>query len=158
MKNDNFLRSLFRPLEYFLIIDLIIIFVVVLLEVACRYVFHQSLAWNSEVAQTLLVWLAFIGSVVALAGNEHMQITILMGRIHSPAVKKFLNLVGDLGVLFFLACGGIGGIKLVQRTWKLKTTTLQIPAGVLYMAFPIACALMILVVLHHIVCLFRSEE
>ena len=40
----------------------------------------------------------------------------------------------------------------------MTTTTLQIPAGVLYLAFPVGCALMIPVVLHNIYKLFAGKE
>ena len=150
-KNNDFLKRAYRPLELLLILSVIVVFTVVLVEVVSRYIFHQSIAWGAEVCQTLLVWMTFIGAAVALVGGEHMEIHVAMDRVGSPMIKKIL------AILLFLACGIIGGVRLVQRTWSMTTTTLQIPAGILYMAFPIGCLLMMIVVLRNIVRLFGRE-
>ena len=156
-KNNDFLKRAYRPLELLLILSVIVVFTVVLVEVVSRYIFHQSIAWGAEVCQTLLVWMTFIGAAVELVGGEHMEINVAMDRVGSPMIKKILLFLGNLAILLFLACGIIGGVRLVQRTWSMTTTTLQIPAGILYMAFPIGCLLMMIVVLRNIVRLFGRE-
>ena len=108
--------------------------------------------------QTLLVWITFIGSAAALLTNDHMEINIVLDRIHSPAAKKLVLFIRELAILIFVCVGTAGGVKLVERTWNMTTTTLQIPAGVLYLAFPVGCALMIPVVLHNIYKLFAGKE
>ncbi len=157
-KKSDLLKRAFRPLELLLICSVIVVFVVVLIEVVSRYIFHQSIAWGSEVCQTLLVWITFIGAAVALVGGEHMEINIMMDRIRSRAVKKLLMLIGDIATMIFLVCGTVGGVRLVRKTWNMTTTTLQIPAGILYLAFPLGCALMIVVVARNIIRLFGREE
>ncbi len=151
------LKRAYRPLELLLILAVIAVFAVVLVEVTLRYVFHQSIAWGAEVCQTLLVWMTFIGAAVALVGGEHMEISIFLDRVRAPLMKKFLLFVGDAAILLFLVCGTAGGVRLVQRTWSMTTTTLQIPAGVLYLAFPVGCVLMTIVVLRNMIRLFRRE-
>ncbi|MBQ9882581.1 MAG: TRAP transporter small permease [Synergistes sp.] len=157
-KDRDLLKRAFRPLELLLICSVIVVFVVVLIEVVSRYIFHQSIAWGSEVCQTLLVWITFIGAAVALVGGEHMEINIMMDRIRSRGVKKLLMLIGDIATMIFLVCGTVGGVRLVKKTWNMTTTTLQIPAGILYLAFPLGCALMIIVVARNIIRLFGREE
>ncbi len=151
------LKRAYRPLELLLILAVIAVFAVVLVEVTLRYVFHQSIAWGAEVCQTLLVWMTFIGAAVALVGGEHMEISIFLDRVRAPLMKKILLFVGDAAILLFLVCGTAGGVRLVQRTWSMTTTTLQIPAGVLYLAFPVGCVLMTIVVLRNMIRLFRRE-
>ena len=157
-KKSDMLKRAFRPLELLLICSVVIVFVVVLIEVVSRYIFHQSIAWGSEVCQTLLVWITFIGAAVALVGGEHMEINIMMDRIRSRGVKKVLMFIGDIAMMIFLVCGTVGGVNLVKKTWSMTTTTLQIPAGILYLAFPLGCALMIVVVVRNIIRLFGREE
>ena len=157
-KKSDMLKRAFRPLELLLICSVVIVFVVVLIEVVSRYIFHQSIAWGSEVCQTLLVWITFIGAAVALVGGEHMEINIMMDRIRSRGVKKVLMFIGDIAMMIFLVCGTVGGVNLVKKTWSMTTTTLQIPAGILYLAFPLGCALMIVVVARNIIRLFGREE
>ena len=151
-KKDTLKRA-YRPLELFVILAVTVVFIVVMMEVVSRYIFHQSIAWGGEVCQTLLVWITFIGSAAALLTNDHMEINIVLDRIHSPAAKKLVLFIRELAILIFVCVGTAGGVKLVERT-----TTLQIPAGVLYLAFPVGCALMIPVVLHNIYKLFAGKE
>ena len=125
-------------------------FLVVLLEVVSRYIFHHSIAWGGEVCTTLLVWITFVGGAVALLDNGHMCVDLVMNMISSQGVKKFLGCIGSVGMLAFAVCGAYGGWKLAMRTWNMTTTTLQIPAGILYLAFPVGCALIALVCLRRI--------
>ncbi len=156
-KKDTLKRA-YRPLELFVTAAVTVVFIVVMMEVVSRYIMHQSIAWGGEVCQTLLVWITFIGSAAALLTNDHMEINIVLDRIHSPAVKKLILFIRELAILIFVCVGTAGGVKLVERTWSMTTTTLQIPAGVLYLAFPVGCVLMIPVVLHNIYKLFSGKE
>ena len=130
-----------------LMLGVLATFLVVLLEVVSRYVFHHSIAWGGEVCTTLLVWITFIGGAVALLDGGHMCVDLVMNRISSPGVKKVLRVIGSLAMLAFAVCGAFGGWKLALRTWNMTTTTLQIPAGILYLAFPVGCVLIAIVCL-----------
>ena len=45
-------------------------------------------------------------------------------------------------LLFFLIVGVWAGMHVVAITWGDRTTAMQIPAGILYLSFPISCGLM----------------
>ena len=94
-KKDTLKRA-YRPLELFVILAVTVVFIVVMMEVVSRYIFHQSIAWGGEVCQTLLVWITFIGSAAALLTNDHMEINIVLDRIHSPAAKKLVLFIMPL--------------------------------------------------------------
>lgn len=155
-KKSEYLKRAFRPLELLLAANVIVVFVLVILEVFSRYIFHVSIEWVAEVTQTLLVWLTFVGASVALLCGDHMVINILLNR-SSPVVRKTLELIGDLAILSFVVPGLIGGYQLVQRTWDMTTTTLQIPAGIMYLAFPLGCILMLPIILRDIISKFTRE-
>lgn len=155
-KKLEYLKRAYRPLEFLLAADVIVVFVIVILEVLSRYIFHVSIEWVAEVSQTLLVWLTFIGATVALLNGDHMVINILLNK-SSHGVRKMFELIGDLAILSFVLPGLIGGYQLVQRTWDMTTTTLQIPAGIMYLAFPLGCILMLPVILRDIISKFTRK-
>ncbi len=155
---EDCLKRAFRPLELLVTAAVAVTFVVVMVEVISRYVFHESIAWGAEVCQTLLVWITFVGGAVALVGGEHMQIDAVLANVRSELVKRILLFAGYVSVLIFLGCGVYGGIRLVEKTWNMTTTTLQIPAGILYMAFPIGCSLMFIVTVRNILSLFLNKR
>ena len=149
-QQKSILKRAFRPLEFILMLGVLATFLVVLLEVVSRYIFHHSIAWGGEVCTTLLVWITFVGGAVALLDNGHMCVDLVMNKISSQGVKKVLGVIGSLAMLAFAVCGAFGGWKLAMRTWNMTTTTLQIPAGILYLAFPVGCVLIALVCLRRI--------
>lgn len=157
-KRSEYLKRAFRPLEFLLAINIIVVFVIIIMEVFSRYIFHVSIAWVAEVSQTCLVWLTFIGAAVALLHGDHMVINILLNKFPSHSVvHKALSLIGDLLILSFIILGIIGGYQLVLRTWDMTTTTLQIPAGIMYLAFPLGCILMLPIILRDIISKFTGE-
>ncbi|HCS72991.1 MAG TPA: hypothetical protein DIW17_03855 [Clostridiales bacterium] len=155
-KKPEYLKRAYRPLEFLLAANVIVIFVLVILEVFSRYIFHVSIEWVAEVTQTLLVWLTFVGAAVALLSGDHMVINILLNK-SSTGLRKAWELIGDLAILSFVVPGLIGGYNLVLRTWDMTTTTLQIPAGIMYLAFPLGCILMLPIILRDIISKFTRE-
>ena len=100
-KKDTLKRA-YRPLELFVTAAVTVVFIVVMMEVVSRYIMHQSIAWGGEVCQTLLVWITFIGSAAALLTNDHMEINIVLDRIHSHAVKTLVLFIRELAILEFV--------------------------------------------------------
>ena len=49
--------------------------VVLLMGVIWRYVLQTPLVWSDELASILFLWLAMLGSIVALRRGEHMRMT-----------------------------------------------------------------------------------
>src|SRR5213593_1591263 len=48
--------------------------------VIARFVLHRPLVWSDELASILFLWLAMLGSVVALRRGEHMRMTALVSK------------------------------------------------------------------------------
>ena len=44
-------------------------------NVFSRYVLNQPIVWGDELASLLFLWLAMLGSVVAMRRGEHMRLT-----------------------------------------------------------------------------------
>ena len=51
--------------------------VVISVGVFFRYVLNDSLSWTEEIAKYLLVWLAFVGSPLALRHGGHIAVEVL---------------------------------------------------------------------------------
>ena len=74
---------------------------VLLYGVMCRYFFHTPVIWTDELASCLFLWLAMLGSVIALRRNEHMRMTALVSKA-SPAMRSFLEVLATVAPLLFL--------------------------------------------------------
>ena len=50
-------------------------------NVFSRYVLNQPIVWGDELASLLFLWLAMLGSVVAMRRGEHMRLTSFIGHL-----------------------------------------------------------------------------
>ncbi len=153
---NTLLGKVFRGIDLLLIVMIVAVFAEVLLEVFFRYVLHRPLSWGGELSQTILVWITFIGAATALFRGEHMTIDLLVRRLSSDGVKRALRLFTLLVLVAFLVLGVDAGWTVVERTWRMRTTAMQIPAGILYLAFPVGCVLMLPVLVRDILRTIRG--
>ena len=119
------------------------IFVIMLLQIAFRYVLNAPLVWTEELARYLYVWTCYLGGVVALRRGNHIVIALvqerLPGRLRTAVVLGLHALaLGFLGVL------AVQGVRLALRTHTVMAITLPIPWSAIYAAAPVAAVLMIL--------------
>lgn len=62
----------------------------------------RPLIWTDELAVHLMVWLAFLGASLGVAGRNHMAISLLPDRL-DPQARQHLRLLADLLVAVFFA-------------------------------------------------------
>ncbi|MBU6497254.1 MAG: TRAP transporter large permease subunit [Rhodospirillales bacterium] len=120
--------------------------VVLFAGVVARYVLDSPLVWSDELASMLFLWLAMLGSVVALRRGEHMRMTALVGRV-GPRTRGFLEVVAIAVPLAFLALIIVPGVRFAAGEGFVTTPALQIPGSWPAAAFPVGAVLMLLVAL-----------
>ena len=54
-----------------------------------RYVFNDSAAWTEEIARYLLIATVFVGAVIGVAKNNHIQVDFFF-RFMPPAVARVI--------------------------------------------------------------------
>jgi tripartite ATP-independent transporter DctM subunit len=118
--------------------------VVLLTGVTCRYVLHAPLVWSDELASMLFLWLAMLGSVVALRRGEHMRMTALVGKA-SPPMRAFLDVVAIAGPIAFLLMVIGPAIDFAQDEAFITTPALEISNTWRAAALPIGAGLMLAV-------------
>ena len=114
--------------------------------VVARYVFDRPLVWSTELGETLFLWLALLGAVIALRRNQHMRMTALVSRA-SPRVRVWLEAFALVVPAFFVG-ELIGPATVYVRTqWDILTPALQMHdsfrAGSLLVAMILMLAMLI---------------
>lgn len=114
-----------------------------ILAVILRYVFDYVIFWSSEAVIYLIIFSTFMGAVITLRHNEHVNIDILpflLGR----RGKRIFTVLGSLVTLIY--CGVIGSYAwiLVAEPAIRNTVTpaLDLPLWVVYLGLPIGLTLM----------------
>ena len=94
------LGRLVALIEWWAVLLLVAMVVLVCLGVFFRYVLNSSLTWYDEFASYLLVWLTFYGTVVADYRRRHIGFELLVDKL-APLQRRIVDIVGEIAVLGF---------------------------------------------------------
>jgi TRAP-type C4-dicarboxylate transport system permease small subunit len=108
------LGRLVTLVEWWAVLLLAGLVVIVCLGVFFRYVLNASLTWYDEFASYMLVWLTFYGTVVADYQRRHIGFDVLVNKLAPPA-RKVVDVVAELAVLGFQFVLFYYGWVLMQR-------------------------------------------
>jgi tripartite ATP-independent transporter DctM subunit len=123
----------------------ILVFVEILLlfsGVVSRYVFHKPLTWSDELASTLFLWLAMLGSVVAFRRAAHMRMTALVS-LAPRRVSEVLELIAVVAALIFLLGMAHPAYEFAADEMIVMTPSLDISNAWRAAALPIGIVLMV---------------
>ena len=115
--------------------------VVLFAGVFARYVLHDALAWSDELASILFLWLAMLGSIVALRRGEHMRMTACINGLSAPR-RAFVEALGIVACLAFLCVVAIPALDYAQDEVLITTPALEISNAWRAFSIPVGVALM----------------
>jgi tripartite ATP-independent transporter DctM subunit len=146
----HWLRKLDRALGLLIAIPtaaLVLLEVIVLLGgVISRYAFHRPIIWTDELASTLFLWLAMLGSAIALHRAEHMRMTAFVGML-SPAKRRMLDVVATVAALTFLLLITPSAYEFAVDEIPVTTPAMQVSDAWRAAALPAGFGIMILIAL-----------
>jgi tripartite ATP-independent transporter DctM subunit len=142
------LRKLDRGLGLLIAVPtaaLVLLEIIVLLGgVISRYAFHRPIIWTDELASTLFLWLAMLGSAIALHRAEHMRMTAFVGML-SPPRRRALDVVATVAALTFLILILPSAYDFAIDEIPVTTPALQISDAWRAAALPVGFGIMILI-------------
>ena len=133
-------KALDRLLESIVVVVVAVLVVDVIWQVFTRLVLKNPSKWTEELAVFMLIWVAMLGSAVALERGAHLGIDYFTGKM-SARVKLYTELFVFCVVAAFSFCVMIlGGIDLVASTLQLDQVSpaLGVRVGYVYLAVPIS--------------------
>lgn len=130
------------PAAVLVVAEIVILFAGIL----ARYVFRSPLVWSDEIASILFLWLAMLGSVVALRRGEHMRMTAFVNRA-SPRARAFFDLVAIAAALAFMLLILLPSWDYAAEEQFVTTPALGIPDIWRAAAMPVGAVLMLAVTL-----------
>ncbi len=112
------------------------------LGVVARFVLHRPIVWTDELASILFLWLAMLGSVIALQRSQHMRLTAIITS-RPPLWRARAETLAVGAAALFLALILPHAAEYAQDEWFIETPALgwsnMIRAG----AIPVGVALML---------------
>lgn len=139
---------LLRPIEWVSAALMLAIVGMLLLGVGSRYLFSAPLTWVDEAVSIAFLWLAMLGSAIAIHRNEHLRLTLfvqmLPARWQGPVQAFGLSVVA----LFLLALA-MPAIEYIESESYVTTPALEIPNSWRVAAIAFGIFAMLAVLLGH---------
>ncbi|WP_157017190.1 TRAP transporter small permease [Mesorhizobium xinjiangense] len=108
-----------------------------------RYLLRQSLHWATEVPNVLLIWIVFLGSVVAFYEKRHIVFDAFVEALPAT-LSRLLRILSELLVLVFFVVLIVYGYQIVMQAMNSLSDALKLPRGYFYICLPLSAGLMAL--------------
>ena len=144
-----FTNILNKIIEYGLIISLALLSIIVSLEVFSRYFFKISLLWSTDINRFLFIYLVFLGAVIGVRDQSHLNIDVLTKKFPKK-LQKLLNIIINLIILVFLIILVTAGLIFVLSSITQVTPYLRISISYYYLAIPLSAIVMIYFLFFHL--------
>ncbi|OLT03933.1 hypothetical protein BJF90_24715 [Pseudonocardia sp. CNS-004] len=113
---------------------LVLIFVLVLVQAAQRYLPVTGWAWTGELARFCLVWLTVAVAGVLVTTDSHITLQLVDG-LENPIVLRVVRVFAALTVAAVGAGFAVEAWDLMVSQGRLKSPSLRLPLSWLYL-FP----------------------
>ena len=108
---DTTITWFFKSLEFFIVLCMLAMVVMVFGNVVLRYGFNTGITVSDEMARYFFIWLTFIGAMLAMHEKGHLGVDTLVK--HLPVLgKKFCFLLSEALMLFCNALFFLGTYKM----------------------------------------------
>lgn len=124
------------------------IVVLLLAGVTSRYVFNVPVVWIDEVCSISFIWVAMLGSAMALDRSEHLRLTLFVN-LFSEKPRNFIDALGLVVVAAVLVSLLPHAVEYTMDEWFITTPALGIPNSFRVAAIPFGIVLMIVLVVRH---------
>jgi len=117
---------------------------IIFLQVFFRFVVYVPFPWSEECARYMMVWMALLGSVVALRWGRHIGVRILVEKIPGQGYDRIVVPFVQLCMIAFLAVLAKQGLNLLAFNMHQRSPAMEIPMLIPYLAIPVGSGMMIL--------------
>ena len=139
------MKRLMMPLEVLSAALMVGIVLMLFGGVVARYLFSQPIGWIDEAVSIAFIWVAMIGSVLAMHRNEHLRLSMFVDMMPARA-RTYVHAFALVAVAAFLI-GLIGpSIEHVESEWIMTTPALEIPSSIRVSAIAAGMILMLAIV------------
>ncbi|RWK40867.1 MAG: TRAP transporter large permease subunit [Mesorhizobium sp.] len=136
------------PVEAVASILLVFVIGLLLAGVISRYVLSLPIVWIDEAASISFLWLAMLGSAIAIDRNEHLRLTIFLNLIPERG-RRFVDALALLLVATVLLALIVPASQYVQEEWYVTSAALNIPMSFRASAIVAGLALMSVIAVGH---------
>lgn len=148
---------LVRILEVVFSLCFLVMFALVVTQVALRYGFRESIGGANELAAILFAYTSALGIAVGIAKRDHMTISWFTERL-GPTARKRIDVFGLSLLLAFNLVIFYYSLQWIDVTGSRMISVLQVPRWTAQIAIPIGTAASALFCFIKLYLGFKGEE
>lgn len=114
---------------------------VVMTNVIFRYGFDNSLSWAEDTSILSMIWLAFLTAPYAYRRSIHVGIDMILLALPN-VLNRLVRIAINLLILWLLVRFMIEAITYVERGWRMRANTIDLPIAWFRMIVPASLALL----------------
>jgi TRAP-type C4-dicarboxylate transport system permease small subunit len=111
-------------------------FIIIIIAVASRYIFHAPILASLELSRLLFIWSCFLAAAMAYRRKAHVSIVFIFEKF-SPKIQKAVLFFLHLLILVFMAIVFYQSLLVTSLLWPSKLPMLQITQAWFYVPVPI---------------------
>lgn len=141
LKSAN--RFLSRVFSCAAIVMMALLTLLVIFQVFNRQFFHIQAPWTEEFARFSMVWVAMLGSAVAINTKEHISVNMVF-QLWPGKPTEVVRLIGLLfsELLYFTLF--VSSFLWVKGTASILSQATRVPLLYIYIVFPVCALVMML--------------
>ena len=140
---DTAYSVLQKTIRFLLCVLLTCMVVIVFANVISRYYLNAALAWSEEVTRFMLIWMVFLGAVLAYVNDEHLGLDILVKSL-PRRLRLSVAVLVDVLIMFAVWLLIHGASMLSVGSWEWEAPATSVPYGYIYTIVPICGTIMIM--------------
>jgi tripartite ATP-independent transporter DctM subunit len=142
--------ALMKPVEVISAGLLLSIIGMLLTGVVSRYVFSRPIVWIDEASSIAFLWLAMLGTAIAIDRSEHLRLTMFLAMLEDRK-RQFAETLGLVLIGAFIVALLPAAYEYAIGEMEITSSALNIPVGYRVAAIAIGMALMLALVCSQIV-------
>ena len=116
---DKMTKYLIKPIRVFVFLIVLLMCVLIIIQIFCRFVLNWSVPWTEEMARLCFLWMIFLGSAIVECDGGQVTTELLVKKMKTSS-RLVLQTVIYLLEIVFNACLFIGAITS-WNTVKMMT-------------------------------------
>lgn len=125
-------------------------------QVATRYVLRGSMYWAGEMAVWVFIWITYLGAALLYRRKEHI-IVKLIDFVLSNRAKKVLEIFVDIIVSLILAIVFYYSIPVVKAYSNQYATAIYISKRLMFLSLPVSLFLIFIFMIDNIIQKIRGR-
>jgi len=122
-----------------------------------RYVLNGSFFWAEEFAIMAMIYITFLGSVLAVRYGKHTRIDFLLLSI-KPRIRKYVEALDYIIMSVFLVILAKNALPIIDVTKSQLTLGMKVPRATYYYAILISSILMVIYLIVLAICKLVNHD